>query len=121
MAQITGPDFVALQVRDLTAAHRFYTEVLGLREAPTSPPNAVVFATAPIPLAVREATVDLAATPLLGWGIALWLHVDDASALHDHLVAQGVPITQPLFTGPFGRTFVFRDPDGYSITIHDGQ
>jgi catechol 2,3-dioxygenase-like lactoylglutathione lyase family enzyme len=38
---VTGPDFVALQVRDLEAAARFYTERLGLRRVPGSPPGAV--------------------------------------------------------------------------------
>jgi catechol 2,3-dioxygenase-like lactoylglutathione lyase family enzyme len=42
---VTGPDFVALQVRDLEAAAGFYTERLGLRRAPGSPSGAVVFAT----------------------------------------------------------------------------
>jgi predicted enzyme related to lactoylglutathione lyase len=26
-------------------------------------------------------------------------------------------VTEP-FDGPFGRTFVFADPDGYAVTIH---
>ena len=46
---VTGPDFVALQVRDLEGSARFYTERLGLRRAPASPPGAVVFATEPVP------------------------------------------------------------------------
>jgi predicted enzyme related to lactoylglutathione lyase len=36
------------------------------------------------------------------------------------LVGRGVtPVTDP-FDGPFGRTFALRDPDGYTVTIHDG-
>ena len=60
---VTGPDFVALQVRDLEGSARFYTERLGLRRAPASPPGAVVFATEPVPFAVREPMVDLDAAP----------------------------------------------------------
>jgi hypothetical protein len=39
--------------------------------AAQSPPGAVVFATTPIPLAVREAALDLKAVERLGWGVAM--------------------------------------------------
>jgi hypothetical protein len=39
-----------------------------------------VFATSPIPFAVREPAVDLDAVDRLGWGMALWLKTDDADA-----------------------------------------
>jgi catechol 2,3-dioxygenase-like lactoylglutathione lyase family enzyme len=115
---VTGPDFVALQVRDLEASARFYTERLGLRRAPVSPPGAVVFTTEPIPFAVREPMVDLDATSRLGWGVALWLKADEVDRLHGDLAGHGVPIVTPPFDGPFGRTFAFADPDGYVITVH---
>ena len=120
---ITGPDFIALQVRDLERAAAFYEERLGLRRAPFSPPHAVVFATTPVPFAVRDAQpdVDLDAAGHPGLGVALWLHSTDAQALHDALDAAGVPILTPPFDGPFGRTFAFADPDGYAVTIHDKQ
>lgn len=120
MAKVTGPDFVALQVRDLEASARFYEERLGLERAPQGPPNAVVFATEPVPFAVREPAVDLDAVERLGWGVALWLKCDDAQGLHDALVEAGVPMAQEPFDGPFGRTFSFVDPDGYAVTVHDG-
>lgn len=44
---VTGPDFVALQVRDVQLAAAFYEKRLGLQRAASSPPNAVVFDTAP--------------------------------------------------------------------------
>jgi predicted enzyme related to lactoylglutathione lyase len=121
MAQLLGPDFVALQVRDLEASRRFYTEQLGLDVAPHSPPNAVVFRTAPIPFAVRGPTVDLDQSQHLGWGVALWFLADDADELHAALAAHGVPIAQPPQDGPFGRMFAFVDPDGYTITVHGRQ
>ena len=118
---VTGPDFIALQVRDLDAAAAFY-ERLGLRRAPAGPPHAVVFATAGISFALRSPLpgVDLdAVTPRPGAGVALWLHADDAQSLHDDLAAAGVPILVPPADGPFGRFFTFADPDGYAITVHD--
>ena len=119
---VTGPDFLALQVRDLDRAAAFYQQHLGLRPVPASPPGAVVFATTPIPFAVRHPLpgVDLdAASPHPGLGVALWLHAEDAQALHDRLAAAGVPVPVAPFDGPFGRTFTFTDPDGYAVTVHD--
>lgn len=119
---VTGPDFIALQVRDLQRAATFYETHLGLRRTPAAPPGAVVFATTPVPFAVRDALpgVDLdAASPRPGLGVALWLHADDARAVHDTLAAAGVAIVAPPADGPFGRMFTFTDPDGYAITVHD--
>jgi predicted enzyme related to lactoylglutathione lyase len=113
-----GPSFIALQVHDLETSARFYTEELGLERAAQSPPGAVVFATTPIPFALRVPSVDLSAVDHLGWGVALWLKADDPGALHDKLVEAGVAIVTPPFEGPFGLTFAFEDPDGYIITIH---
>ncbi|XVV16775.1 VOC family protein [Actinoplanes sp. CA-131856] len=114
---ITGPDFISLQVRDLDAAADFYETRLGLRRA-AGPPHAVVFGTSPVPFALRT---PLPGTDLThpGAGVALWLLADDAQSLHDDLAATGVPIVTDPVDGPFGRTFTFRDLDGYAITVHD--
>ncbi len=116
---VTGPDFLALQVRDLEKAALFYETVVGLTRAPISPPHAVVFDTQPT-FAVRDPApgVDLESGEL-GLGVALWLHDPEATALHDTLVAAGTTILQAPFEGPFGATFVFRDLDGYAVTVHD--
>jgi predicted enzyme related to lactoylglutathione lyase len=115
---VTGPDFLAIQVRDLEASARFYADRRGLARASGSPPGAVVFATEPIPFAVREPAVDLGAASRLGWGVALWLKADDVDRLHEDLASHGVTIVTAPFDGPFGRTFAFADPDGYVITLH---
>lgn len=118
---VTGPDFIALQVRDLDASAAFYERHLGLARTPGGPPSAVVFQTLPIPFAVREPLpgIDLDAAGSPGRGVALWLHATNAPNLHDALQAAGVPIASGLIDGPFGRTFTFADPDGYLITVHD--
>jgi predicted enzyme related to lactoylglutathione lyase len=115
---VTGPDFIALQVRDLEKAATFYEDVVGLTRAPFSPPHAVVFDTQPT-FAVRDPApgVDLDAGPL-GLGVALWLHDPDAAELHATVAAAGATIVQEPFDGPFGTTFVFQDLDGYLVTIH---
>jgi predicted enzyme related to lactoylglutathione lyase len=116
---VIGPDFIALQVRDLEKAASFYEQVVGLARAPFSPPHAVVFDTQPT-FAVRDPApgVDLESGPL-GLGVALWMHDPDAVALHDKMAASGAVIVQAPFDGPFGTTFVFQDVDGYAVTIHD--
>lgn len=120
MARVTGPDFIALQVRDLEVSRRFYEELMGLEVEPQGPSNAVVFHTESIPFAVREPMVDLDVADCLGWGVALWMNCDDAQGMHDSLKADGVEIVQEPFDGPFGCTFSFVDPDGYIVTVHDG-
>lgn len=116
---VTGPSFLALQVRDIDAAAAFYETSIGLTRAPASPPGAVVFTTSPVPFAVRTPLpgTDLASGQP-GLGVALWMASTDPQDLHDRLAADGVEIVTPPFAGPFGLTFVFRDPDGYAVTIH---
>lgn len=116
-----GPDFIALQVRDLDRAARFYETQLGLRRAPQSPPGAVVFLTELIPFAVREPLpgVDLESTPQPGLGVALWMSCHDAQKLHDDLAASGTPILAAPSAGPFGLAFTFADTDGYAVTVHE--
>lgn len=121
-ATVEGPDFIASQVTDVSAAAAFFEEHLGLRRAPVSPPHAAVFATTPIPFAVREPlpgtdpTGDL--TP--GPGVALWLRTDDAAELHAQLIAAGVEVAGPVQESPFGPTFTFTGPEGYRLTVHGG-
>ncbi len=120
MPDVLGPDFITLQVRNLEISRRFYAEVIGFKPSPEVRPNAAAFATKPIGFAIRQAQIDLDAVAQLGHGVIVWFRTDDATALHAHLIAHGVPIVQGLAESPFGKTFTFRDPDGYLITVHDG-
>ena len=122
MPQISGPDFIALQVRDLEKSRAFYRDTLGLREAPQSPPGAVLFQTQPIPFAVREPLPHDASlvqnAERLGLGMALWLQCDDPDGLYEQLGKVGVQLPMPVQDGPFGRFFTLVDPDGYRVTVH---
>ena len=113
-----GPDFIALQVRDVVASTKFYTEVFGFEPAAKSPPGATVFKTIPIALALREPVHSLPKAGPLGIGMVLWIACTDANAFHDLIVKRGGVILNPLADSPFGRFFVASDPDGYAITFH---
>lgn len=118
MTSLVGPDFIALQVRDLAVSKKFYVEIFGFEAAAHSPPGAIVFKTAPIPLALRDSITMLPVTGPLGVGMVLWIACDDAEVLHDMIVERGGAVLAPLADGPFGRFFVAQDPDGYAITFH---
>jgi predicted enzyme related to lactoylglutathione lyase len=121
MATPIGPDFIALQVRDLAASAQFYKDVFGFEVEAQSPPGAVVLKTKPISLALREPLHPLPETGPLGVGMALWVACDDADKSHELIVERGGIILSPLRNSPFGRFFVARDPDGYAITFHTAQ
>jgi predicted enzyme related to lactoylglutathione lyase len=120
VSNLSGPDFITLQVRDLEAARHFYRDVMGFKASPEVQPNAVAFATQPIGFAIRKAQLDLDAVTQVGYGVILWFRVENAAALYGRLKAQGVPMVQELTKSPFGMMFTLCDPDGYSITFHDG-
>lgn len=120
MAKLLGPDFLSLQVRNLAASRTFYTEMLGLTiDERFDTPDFVLFDTNSIPFGLSEAKVNLDEAPQTGWGVTLWLDCDAVDELHVRLAEAGVTIIRPPFDSPFGRAFVFADPDGYRITANE--
>lgn len=120
MAKLLGPDFINLQVRDLSISRSFYTEMLGFTiDANFSVPNFVLFESSTIPFSLREASIKLDDAPRPGWGMTLWIDCDQVDALWAKLDAAGVTIITPPYDSPFGRAFVFADPDGYQITANE--
>jgi predicted enzyme related to lactoylglutathione lyase len=120
MPKLLGPDFYSLQVRNFSTSRAFYTETLGLAvDSRFDTPDFVLFDTNTIPFALSQAKVNLDEAPQPGWGVALWIDCDHVNELHDKLKAAGTTIITPPFDGPFGRTFVFADPDGYRITANE--
>ncbi len=56
MTKLLGPDFISLQVRNLSASRAFYTEMLGLPVDPRfDTPDFVLFDSSTIPFALSEA------------------------------------------------------------------
>jgi predicted enzyme related to lactoylglutathione lyase len=120
MAKLLGPDFFSLQVSNFSSSRAFYTEMLGLTiDARFDTPDFVLFDSSSIPFALSEAKINLGEAPHPGWGVALWIDCDNVNELHTKLEAAGTTILQQPYDGPFGRTFVFADPDGYRITANE--
>ncbi len=120
MAKLLGPDFISLQVRDFSTSRAFYTEILGFTvDARFDTSDFVLFDTNSIPFALSQAKVNLDEIPQPGFGVALWLDCDNVNELHTKLETVGATIITPPYDGPFGRTFVFADPDGYRITVNE--
>ena len=120
MAKLLGPDFISLQVRNFSVSRAFYTELLGLTvDERFNTPDFVLLDSSTIPFALSAAKVNLDEAPHPGWGVALWIDCDHVDELHARMQAAGATIIQPPLDGPFGRTFVFADPDGYRITVNE--
>jgi predicted enzyme related to lactoylglutathione lyase len=119
MAKLLGPDFISLQVRNVSSSRKFYTEILGLPvDSRFDTPDFVLFDSSTIPFALSQAIVNLDDVPQPGLGVTLWLDCDQVDELSAKLEAAGATIIKPPFDGPFGRTFIFADPDGYRITAN---
>jgi predicted enzyme related to lactoylglutathione lyase len=119
MAKLLGPDFISLQVRNLSASREFYTETLGLPIDPRfNTADFMLFDSSTIPFALSQAIVNLDEVPQPGLGVTLWIDCDQVDELSAKLEAAGTTIIKPPFDGPFGRTFIFADPDGYRITAN---
>ena len=119
MAKLLGPDFISLQVRNVSSSRKFYTEILGLPiDSRFNTPDFVLFDSSTIPFALSQAIVNLDDVPQPGLGVTLWLDCDQVDELSAKLEAAGTTIIKPPFDGPFGRTFIFADPDGYRITAN---
>jgi predicted enzyme related to lactoylglutathione lyase len=115
---IGGPGFVSILVSDLKVSADFYEHTIGIKRDPLVFPGAVAFLSTTIPFALRQKPeglrLDSASNP-----VAVWFKAADGQAAYEALVQADVTILKAPFDGPFGRTFVFSDPDGYAMTVYE--
>jgi predicted enzyme related to lactoylglutathione lyase len=94
-------------------------EVLGLSvDERFDTADFVLFDTNSVPFGLSAARIHLDEAPHPGWCVTLWIDCDDVDGLYATLEAKGATIIKPPSDGPFGRNFVFADPDGYRITAN---
>jgi predicted enzyme related to lactoylglutathione lyase len=113
-----GPGFISIAASDAQRSAAFYETYLGaIRDPFDFGPDAVSFVDWPT-FAINATRGESAA--LTGTSpIQLWWRASNAQALYEQVKADGVPIVQDPFDGPFGRTFVMADPDGYRVTVNE--
>lgn len=120
MAKLLGPDFISLQVRNLSTSRAFYTEVLGFTiDERFDTPDFALFDTNSIPFGLSQAPANQDEMSQPMGGVTLWIDCDQANDLHAKVEAAGATIIKPPFDSPFGRAFIFADPDGYRITANE--
>ncbi len=115
---------VALLVRDLARAERFYGEVLSLpvqrrwfAEDGTTP-RSIWFALSndaflAVELAPNDEPASLSVSPPSGWHlVALSIAIEDRSAWREHLTRSGHPVTHET---PY--TLYCRDPEGHRVGL----
>jgi catechol 2,3-dioxygenase-like lactoylglutathione lyase family enzyme len=116
MADITfGRIAAAVPVGDISRALAFYQGILGMTVTfRNGDPTGFVI----LHRDAAELHLTLVKGHRAGVHNVAHLMVDDAAALHDHLVANGVRIVKGLRDADYGlRGFVLADPDGNRIDI----
>jgi len=114
MLELVEPLNLWLSSRDLERARRFYGETLGLQLWREEPREALHFGVGGGVLSIRLASdADL---PPRGSRLVLTLPLEFDETYHA-LEARGVVFEQPIADRPFGRSAMFRDPDGHELWI----
>ena len=123
MAQVavTGsPGFISIAVADVNRSADFYVRYLGaVRDTFDFGPDSAVFVGWPTYALSSARRPGQPGPSPESTSILLWWRASDAQALCDRAVGDGIPVLVEPFDGPFGRTFVMADPDGYRITIYE--
>lgn len=107
--------FFALRVAQMDEAVKFYTDVLGLEvdEAETVPGNYTQFKLDSVAGLALIHGLDQEETMQADYDIAL--RVKDVDQFYTKLLEQGVEVGDTPRDIPWGRTCLFRTPDGHVL------
>ena len=117
MTDITGVDFVAIQVTDHDAAVEFYGETLGLpfvKRWGTMPGSE--FQAGNLTLAVMQS--DAFGLEFQPGSALVALQVDDVAATRERLEAAGIKFRGDILDSGVCRQAFFADPDGNLLGLH---
>ena len=118
--KISNFEIVMLYVKDVKRSTNFYHDLLGL-EIVFHHEGRTTFAFGSSRIMIHPGHGDeFPATPPnpIGWGVALYLEVDNVDAAIAHLKNNNVSILQQPADQPWGeRDAAVLDPDGYHIHL----
>ena len=117
MPDITGVDFVALQVTDHARAAKFYGETLGLPFVKTwGKMPASEYQAGNLTLAVMQS--DAFGLEFGRHSHPIALHVDDVEAARSELEGKGVKFEADTLDSGVCHMAYFSDPDGNALMLH---
>jgi catechol 2,3-dioxygenase-like lactoylglutathione lyase family enzyme len=117
MSDITGVDFVALQVQDHAKAAKFYGETLGLPFGKRwGDMPAGEFETGNLTIAVMQS--DAFGLEFRANNHPIELRVDDLEAARAELASRGVEFEGDTIDSGVCHQAFFGDPDGNALALH---
>ena len=113
---ITNLAFVALPVKDIKAARRFYEEILGLKMSHNFMDKWIEYDLGDTALTITEADAE---HPAPATGATVALEIKDLTEFVGRLKAQGVRFSLDATETPVCRMATIHDQDGNPLMLHE--
>jgi predicted enzyme related to lactoylglutathione lyase len=116
MMMVNGANYLGIVVKDLAAATAFYRDTLGVpvNEEESIPGAFTQFRLAGGAILALQAQTEAPGRPPFEPALL----VDDVDAVYTAWKAKGVEMLDEPHDKPFGRTFLFRTPDGHVLRAY---
>lgn len=113
--QISGLEFLFLEVNNLEESVAFYRDLLGFEVSKHSPESEPPMATLQAGSLKISLAQHLETMLKRGRGVSFFIGVSDVDDYHNHLRAKGVEVYPPADEGWGGRFITLQDPDKYRL------
>ena len=116
---VSGVDFICVSTKDLTAARKWYEDVLGLERSKLwgqDDPMGAEFETGSLTIALVDSQ-KLGIEPRTN-NHPIALHVDDVEAARGELESRGVEFRADTMDSGVCHMAFFTDPEGNALMLH---
>jgi len=115
LMQITGLEFLFLEVNNLEESVAFYRDALGFEVSKHSPDSEPPLATVQAGNLKISLAQHLETMLKRGRGVSFFVGVNDVDDYYNQLRAKGVEVYPPADEGWGGRFITLQDPDKYRL------